>query len=115
MKDALLYVEHVLDCIGRIDDYAQGRKSVFIGSRLVQDAVVRNLQVLAESTQRLTDEIKGQYPEVDWRGLSGFRNVLAHGYLGLDIERIWELVEAKLPALRASMERIRGDLSTPNE
>ncbi len=50
MKDELLYVEHVLDCIGRIDEYAQGRKSVFIGSRLVQDAVVRNLQVLAEST-----------------------------------------------------------------
>ena len=115
MKSELLYVEHVLDCIDRISEYTQGRKSLFIGSRLVQDAVVRNLQVLAESTQRLSDEVKGQYPEVDWRGLSGFRNVLAHGYLGLDIERIWELVEVMLPVLRASMERIRRDLSAASE
>lgn len=89
MKDELVYVEHVLACIGRIEAYTGGSKSDFLSSTLVQDAVVRNLEVMAESTQRLSDAIKNKHPEVDWRGLSGFRNVLAHGYLGLDTQRIW--------------------------
>ncbi len=111
MKSEVVYVEHVLDCIDRIDQYTKGGKSHFISSRLVQDAVVRNLQVLAESTQRLSDPIKRRYPEVDWRGLSGFRNVLAHGYLGLDIERVWDLIEVKLPMLRTNMQQILSDLN----
>ena len=63
MKDELVYVEHVLACIGRIDTYTEGKRSVFFGSTLVQDAVVRNLEVMAESTQRLSDDIKSRHPE----------------------------------------------------
>ncbi len=110
MKDELVYVEHVLACIGRIETYTGGNKSVFFGSTLVQDAVVRNLEVMAESTQPLSDEIKNKHPDVDWRGLAGFRNLLAHGYLGVDTQRIWELIETRLTALKSSMERIRAEL-----
>ena len=62
-------------------------------STLIQDAVLRNLQILAESTQRLSDNLKSQHKEVDWRGISGFRNVLVHDYLGIDIEYVWQVVE----------------------
>lgn len=110
MKEDLVYVEHVLGCIARIESYTAGKKSVFVDSTLVQDAVVRNLQVLAESTQRISEAIKQKYPEVDWRGLAGFRNVLAHGYLGLDAQRIWELIESRLAVIGTSMERIRAEL-----
>ena len=110
MKDELVYVEHVLACIGRVETYTGGNKSDFFGSTLVQDAVVRNLEVMAESTQRLSDEIKNRHPDVDWRGLAGFRNVLAHGYLGLDTQRIWELIESRLTPLKSNMERIRAEL-----
>ena len=87
------------------------KRSAFFDSTLIQDAVVRNLEVMAESTQRLSEESKQKHPEVDWRGLAGFRNVLAHGYLGLDTERIWELIETRLAPLKSSMERIRAELS----
>jgi uncharacterized protein with HEPN domain len=110
VKDDLVYVEHVLDCIARIETYTGGDKSVFLESTLVQDAVLRNLQIMAESTQHLSEAIRQKHPEVGWRGLAGFRNVLAHGYLGLDAQRIWELVETRFAALRASMERIRAEL-----
>jgi uncharacterized protein with HEPN domain len=110
MKDQLVYVEHVLACIGRIEAYTGGNNSTFFGSTLVQDAVVRNLEVMAESTQRLSDEIKKKHPEVDWRGLAGLRNVLAHGYLGLDTQKIWELIETRLAAPKSTMERIHADL-----
>lgn len=110
MKDEIVYVEHILTCIERIETYTGGNKSNFFGSTLVQDAVVRDLEVMAESTQRSSDEIKSKHPDVDWRGLAGFRNVLAHGYLGLDTRRIWDLIETRLTALKSGMERLRAEL-----
>lgn len=74
-----------------------------------------HLQVMAESTQRLSDAVKQRHPEADWRGLAGLRNVLAHGYLGIDAERIWELIDTRLAALRTSMESIRAELTGENE
>ena len=108
MKDDLVYVEHVLGCIARVQSYTAGRKAVFIESIMVQDAVIRNLQVMAESTTRISEAIRNKHPEIDWRGLAGFRNVLAHGYLGIDLERVWDLIGARLAPLKAGMERIRA-------
>ena len=74
-----------------------------MGSSMVQDAVIRNLQVLAESTQRLSDDFKARHPHVDWRALAGFRNVLVHEYLGVDIDRVWQIVERNLPELKRNL------------
>ncbi len=68
-----------------------------MSSDLIQDGVIRNLQTLAESSQRLSDRIKERYPEVDWKGLSGFRNVLVHDYLGVDLDQIYRVVEKDVP------------------
>lgn len=80
MKDDRVYLKHVLRCIARIEEYtATGRES-FFSSHLIQDGVIRNLQTLAESSQRLSESIKESYADVDWKGLAGFRNVLVHDY-----------------------------------
>lgn len=63
------------ECIERVVEYTQGNKAVFGSSRLVQDAVIRNLQTLTESSQRLSDGIKATESQVPWRELAGFRNV----------------------------------------
>ncbi len=65
MKDDSLYLHHVLDCINRIDRYCESGEPAFRESGLIQDAVLRNLQVLAESTQRMSDRLKALHPEVD--------------------------------------------------
>lgn len=80
MKDDRVYVLHIVDCVRRIQRYCE--TEAFTTSDLVQDAVLRNLQVLAESTQRISAELKLLHPEVDWRAIAGFRNVLVHDYLG---------------------------------
>ncbi|GBF52998.1 nucleotidyltransferase [Microcystis sp. 0824] len=49
---------------------------------MISDAIIRRLQTLAESTQRLSEELKANIPDVDWRNISGFRNILVHDYLG---------------------------------
>ena len=104
-KDNAVYIEHMLDSILRIDEYVKSKEH-FYASNLVQDAVVRNLQVMAESSQRLSDEIKNNYPDIPWNDISGFRNVLVHDYLGIDLDVIWSVVELELPRLEKVLNEI---------
>jgi uncharacterized protein with HEPN domain len=106
VKDDRLYLIHISECIGRIQEYVCGGREAFMASTLIQDAVVRNLQTLAESSQRLSEGHKTKHPEVDWRGIGGFRNVLVHDYLGIDVERVWDVVEKDLPDLKAKVASI---------
>ena len=99
-------LEHIRECITRIQDYTAGGRSAFYEALLVQDAVVRNLQVLSESTQRLSDSIKHTEPDIPWRAIRDFRNVLTHGYLQIDTEVIWSVVEKDLPALADAVDRM---------
>lgn len=99
------------ECIARIAEYTGGERQQFEKSRLVQDAVVRNLQTLTESSQRLSADAKASEPRIPWRELAGFRNVIVHGYLGLDPSIVWSTVEQDLPALALALERIANRLA----
>ena len=98
-----LYLSHMLECIEHIEEYSQGDEQLFHNSRLVQDAVLRNLQTLAESSQRLSQPFKSNLEGIPWRAIAGFRNILVHDYLGIDIEVIWRVVADELPRLKASL------------
>jgi uncharacterized protein with HEPN domain len=78
MKDDEVYLRHILECIRRIEDDTVEGLGKFTASHTLQDAVLRNLQVLAESTQRLSATRKGERPEIEWRRIAAFRNVLTH-------------------------------------
>ena len=85
MRSQRAYAEHVIECIRRIaDDSVPGRDAVF-GSPTLQDAIVRNLQVLCESTQRIEERHKERHPEIDWASIAGMRNVLVHDYKAMRI------------------------------
>ena len=109
-KDDRVYIEHMLDCIERIEDYTQCDNPTFMRSTLVQDAVIRNLQVMAESSQRLGEEVKQLQPHIAWRELSGFRNILVHDYLGVDLQTIWSVLELELPKLKSALLNIQTQL-----
>ena len=110
MKDDRLYLIHIRECIERIEQYTLGGKDAFFADTKSQDAVLRVLQILAESTQRISDGLKASYPEVDWRSISAFRNVIVHGYLSIDLKRIWDIVENDLRDLKAKVEAISRKL-----
>jgi len=61
---------------------------------------LRNLQVLAESTQKISEETKARHPEIDWRSIGAFRNVLVHHYLGIDLDQIWDMIQNDIPNLK---------------
>jgi len=106
VKDDALYLIHIRECLARIEQYTVDGRDAFFADTKTQDAVVRNLQTLAESSRRLSAAVKAKRPEVDWRSIAGFRNVAVHDYLGIDLDRIWDIVERDLPILRNAIEAI---------
>jgi uncharacterized protein with HEPN domain len=105
-KDDRLYLIHIKECIDKIDRYSANGRAEFVGNTMVQDAIVRNLQTLAESTQRLSDKTKQRKAQVDWRAIAGFRNVVVHDYLGIDLDRIWHIIEFDLPGLKTDIDAL---------
>ncbi len=107
MKADRLYLIHIAECVERIESYTRDMdREAFLTSTLVQDAVLRNLQTLAESTQRLSDRLKEDHPEIEWYRIAGFRNVLVHDYLGVDAEKVWNIVQNELPALKRAVQEM---------
>ena len=107
MKGDALYLRHILESIGRIERYTAEGRTYFLADEKTQDAVLHNLQTLSESTQRLSDDLKSQHAEIDWRSIAAFPNVVTHNYLGIDLEQIWAIVEHDLPELRRVVQQIR--------
>lgn len=69
----------------------------FLRSRLHQDAVTRQLIVLGEAAKRVSASVQMAHPEIPWRSLAGFRDVLTHQYRGIDLNRVWEILKGDLP------------------
>jgi uncharacterized protein with HEPN domain len=99
MRDQGVSLEHVLDCIARVQEYTAGGLESFTEDRVTQDAVMRNRQVLSESCMRMSSEIRERRKEIDWKGIAAFRNVVVHDYLDLDLEKVWEIIQVDLPPL----------------
>lgn len=114
MRDQGVYLEHILECIARIQRYTANGLESLIEDQMTQDAVLRNLQVLSESCMRMSSEIRERRREIDWKGIAAFRNVIVHDYLDLDLEQIWEIIQVDLPPLAAvigeELARVDADL-----
>ena len=106
MKDDRLYLVHILDCIDHILQFTGDGKTLFLADRKTQDAALRNLPTLSESIQRISTDTKLKYPEVPWREIIAFRNVVVHDYLGIELERIWTIDDRDVPALKMQIKSI---------
>ena len=74
------------------------------------DAVLRRLQILTESSKRVSEELKAKHPDVPWRELSGFRNVVVHDYLAISTERISPIIRRDIPLLKKKLNAILAAL-----
>ena len=73
---------------------------------MIQDAVIRNFEVIGEATKRLSEALKAEHPDIAWRQIAGFRDVLIHDYLKININRIWGVIEKDLPPLKRIVEQL---------
>ncbi len=114
MKRDLLYLDHTLGCIAQIRSFTAGGEAAFRESALIQAAVLRTLQTLAESLKRISPELRGLAPEIPWAEITGLRNVLVHEYLKVDLGFIWQIVVEDLPPLEAQISVLRNRILDRN-
>ncbi|MDX2030075.1 MAG: DUF86 domain-containing protein [Blastocatellia bacterium] len=106
MKDQRVYLAHILECIERIESYTLDGQAEFLSNRLIQDAVVRNFQMIGESVKRLTPEFRAACPGIPWRQMSAFRDVLVHDYLQVDSQQVWRVIEIELPMVKEAVSQL---------
>jgi uncharacterized protein with HEPN domain len=111
-KDPAVYVQHIYDCILRIEAYVEDGREAFFRDHKTQDAVIRNLEVIGQAVKDLgTDRLSDEQPAIPWSQIAGARNVLAHQYLGVDLTLVWNIVEKDLPTLKAAIDETAKRLS----
>lgn len=104
------YLVHIADALARIRHYTAGLDEAgFLASTLVQDAVIRNIEIIGEACSKLgrhDADFVQQHADVPWRFAIGMRNVLAHGYFKVDLEAVWRTVQQDLPLFAGQIESL---------
>jgi uncharacterized protein with HEPN domain len=110
VRDENLYLTDILTCIQKIQSYTIDGRDVFLNTPMVQDAVIRNLEIIGEATKQLSLELRRANPDIRWQQIAGLRDVLIHGYLKVNLARVWTIVEKDLPSLQFRIEEILKQL-----
>jgi uncharacterized protein with HEPN domain len=100
-KNPVIYLEHIKECIERILSYTQGiDESNFLQNKLLQDAAIRNFEIIGEATKKLNEDFRAEYPQVEWKKIAGMRDKLIHDYIGVDLWAVWAVIEKVIPQLK---------------
>lgn len=108
------YLRHIATAVQRISDYTDDvDEAGFLTQALVQDAVIRNLEVLGEASRNITrqfPDFAAQHPELPLQSAYEMCNALSHGYFHIDLGIVWRTVQRELPALKAQVDRLLTEL-----
>jgi uncharacterized protein with HEPN domain len=96
----LVYVQHILKAIGRIQEYTREMtEDAFMSNSLVQDAVVRQFEVIGEAAKKVSPEFRQQHAAVPWSFMAKMRDVLIHHYWDVDLQVVWVTLQRDIPGL----------------
>jgi len=109
-RDEMLYLHHILDAINTVAEYLQDvNEERFNNTRLLQDGVIRQIEIVGEAVRHISNDIRRTYPEIPWQDVAGMRDKLIHDYFGVDLEKVWLTAQEDLPALKQQVVRILKD------
>jgi uncharacterized protein with HEPN domain len=106
-KEDTVYLTHIIQCIQKIEEYT-GNVSYdeFYKTSLIQDGVIRQIEIIGEATKRLSKAVTDKYTQVDWKDIAGMRDKLIHHYFGVDIEVVWQTLIEDIPYLKQEVTKI---------
>ena len=106
-----LLLEDILESANKILAYTDGLSyEQFLADSRTVDAVIRNFEIIGEAANRLPEEIRDKYPNIDWHRIRGFRNRIVHDYMGIDYKIVWLIKENFLQAMTAEIRSILPDV-----
>jgi len=112
LRDYKAYLKDIFEAIDRIESYITNLTfDDFSESRLYQDAIVRNLEIIGEAVKRLPEKIIDKYPEIEWKKIAGLRDILIHAYFGIDTEIVWDVIKNKIPELKDQIFFIQSEIN----
>lgn len=110
-RDDSVYLQHIRDAIATVESYLTGfTEADFYERNMVQDDVIRQLEIIGEAVRHIPDELQRAHPHIPSQDIAGMRNKLIHDYFGVDIEKIWPTATEDIPHLKAEVMRILNEL-----
>jgi uncharacterized protein with HEPN domain len=100
-------LQHILDAIGEVETFTKGVDfTQFSTNSMLFSACVRQLEIVGEAVNRLSDNLIASNPDVEWRKVTGLRNMLIHEYFGIDDKLIWNIIQKNIPDLKEKVGKI---------
>ena len=107
MKDDRPYIDHILQAIAKVNRYTENlTREEFENDELIQDAVIRNIEIIGEATKNLSEKFRGIHSKIPWRAMSGMRDKLIHDYVGIDFDVVWQTIKEDLTVLKDALKDI---------
>jgi uncharacterized protein with HEPN domain len=106
-KDYVIFLKHILQSIKNIEEDTKGfSKEKFFSSRTIQDAVIRNIEIIGEAARNLPYRLRTKYNHIPWIDIIAMRNKLIHAYFGIDLNVVWQVIKRDLPTLKEQIKEI---------
>lgn len=104
------YLDDMIGFAEKVIAYTDGLdQERFVDSGLNYDATIRNLELIGEAASNIPDEVRQSYPQIPWRMLVATRNKLIHGYLGIDNDTLWSIIQGDVPVLLKELHKLKAE------
>jgi uncharacterized protein with HEPN domain len=103
-RNIKLYLQDIWESTLAIEEYTQNlAEEEFYSNRQAQDAIVRRLEIIGEAVKNIDDDFRNKYPQIPWKKIAGMRDIIAHEYFGVKLERVWDVLRKDLPDIKQQM------------
>jgi|SRR3989344_620036 len=107
-RDIDLFIEDIINSIKNIEEFSKNlNKEKFSKDKLRQSAIIRQLEIIGEAVKNIPSNFREKYPQIAWKDIAGFRDILSHSYFGINLERVWNIIINDLPKLKKEIKEVK--------